>query len=162
MTQADSVYITPPTNTSSIQDSLSRRNMLAGLAAVPAVLLAAVPTMAAAPDPIFALIEAKRAADIAHLAALDVLNKAERRYGVGSDEEQAAYDDSEPACHAAFDTAWSLASTPPTTLAGVLAVLKFVRETDDEGNWPEDMGLDDQLLESMLQAIETIMQRGQS
>jgi hypothetical protein len=111
-------------------------------------------------NPIFALIEAKRAADIALHAALDVLNEAERRYGVGSDEEQAVYDDIERPCHAAFDAAESLASTPPTTLAGVLAVLKFVTEIDDKGDWPEDSGLEDQLLRTTRQAIDNIIRKG--
>jgi hypothetical protein len=158
MTQADSVYSTPPTNT---PVDKSRRHFLtvasAGAASVIAApALPAVPTI----DPVFALIEAKRAADIAHLAALDVLNEAERRYGVGSDEEHAAYDAGEQPCHAALDAAKALASTPPTTLAGVLAVLKFVKDIQDEGQWPEDMGLERQLLVTMTQAIDTITRKG--
>jgi hypothetical protein len=138
-------------------EGLFRRHMLTGLATLPVALPAAAATE---PDPIFALIEAKRAADIAHLASLGALNEAARGYGIGSDEEQAAYDDSELPCHAAFDAAWSLASTPPSTLAGVLAMLKFVKEIDDQGQWPEDMGLEQQLLASTATAIETIIRQG--
>jgi hypothetical protein len=37
-------------------------------------------------------------------------------------------------------------------------VLKFVTENDDVGNWPEEVGLDQQLLSTTAQAIETIIQ----
>jgi hypothetical protein len=131
--------------------------MLGGLAILPALPAAVA---AAEPDPIFKLIEAKRAADVAHLAALGALNEAECRHGVGSDETNDADDNGGPACHAAFDAAWSLASTPPTTLAGVLAALKFVTDIQDKGDWPEDMGLEDQLLRTTRQAIEAIMRKG--
>jgi hypothetical protein len=53
---------------------LSRRTALVGLAVLPAVGLPAVP--AAEHDPIFALIAAKRAADIAHGEGIDAQDKA--------------------------------------------------------------------------------------
>jgi hypothetical protein len=58
MTQADSVLSTPPTNT-----SLTRRNMIGAMATVGAAAIAA-PAIAdlAEPDPIYAAIEAHRAA----------------------------------------------------------------------------------------------------
>jgi hypothetical protein len=66
------------------------------------------------PDPIFALIEEHRAAD----AYWDTLNHWD-------DEE--AYD-------AAADAAWALAGvlgqTQPTTLAGVIAIMRYRREHD--------------------------------
>ncbi len=137
---------------------LSRRAALAGFAMLPA----AVPALAAVagiptPDPVFALIEAKQAADVAHLNSCNVLNEAERRYGVGSDEAEAAFIDGGPACHAAYEAACLLASTPPTTLAGILAVLRFVNEIEDRGDWPEDQGLERQRLVTTAQAIETII-----
>jgi len=133
--------------------------MLAGLAAMTAV----VPVVAAAAsrevDPIFALIEAKRVADVAHEASCHALNEAERRYGFSSDEA-AAWDAQGHACHAAFDAAHSLVSTPPTTLAGVLAVLRFVNGMEDRGSWAEDMDLEQQLLLTTAKAIEAITQQG--
>ena len=72
---------------------------------------------------------------------------------------QAAYDAGGPACYAAGDAAWALASTPPTTLTGVLAVLKFVSELDC-GDWPEGEGLDERLLKTTAAAIETILGKG--
>jgi hypothetical protein len=136
----------------------SRRQLLSGLAALPAV---EIPLASAAePDPIFTLIEAKRVADVAHEAACHALNEAERRYGFSSDEADAAWDAQGPACHAAFDAAHSLVSTPPTTLAGLLAVLRFVNGMQDRGSWPEDMDLEQQLLLTTATAIEAIIRQG--
>ena len=58
MTEADRVPSTPPLNPSSVQ-GLSRRTALVGLAALPVALPAAA---VAEPDPVFAAIEAHRAA----------------------------------------------------------------------------------------------------
>jgi hypothetical protein len=139
-------------------EGLSRRLTLAGIAVVgiPTTALAA----AAEPDPVFALIAAKRAADVVHLDSRHVLNEAERRYGVGSEEANDAFERGGPACHAAFDAAYSLASTPPTTLVGVLAVLRFVSEIEDQGQWPEDTGLERKLLATTAQATQTIIRQG--
>src|SRR5450631_1524328 len=98
MTQADSVYITPPTNTSAIDHPMmfpprdpTRRRFLAVAAvasAAGACTLAAVaamdPSVPAAvtmprhsrPDPAFALIAGKRAADVAHCEAIDAQDEA--------------------------------------------------------------------------------------
>jgi hypothetical protein len=120
---------------------------------------------AAEPDPIFALIAAKRAADAAHGDACDMLNDAERRYGFNSDEAETAFEDGGPACHAAYEAGWPLATTPPTTLAGVVAVLRFANEIEDAGNeWPDtDMvgreGWHYQLRATMAAAIETIIRK---
>jgi hypothetical protein len=109
MAKADSVHSTPPTNLPTIKPVDPTRRHFLTVAAVGAASAIAAPATAAipTPDPIFTLIEAKRAADFAHLAALDVLNEAECRYGVGSEEADAADDAGGPACHAAFDAAWS-------------------------------------------------------
>jgi len=41
------------------------------------------------------------------------------------------------ACHLVNDVDWKLATTPPTTLAGVAAVLRFANEIEDAGlEWP--------------------------
>jgi len=42
------------------------------------------------------------------------------------------------ACHAVNASDWKLATTPPTTLAGVAAVLRFANEIEDDGmEWPD-------------------------
>lgn len=75
MIEADRVLSTPPLNTSV---SLSRRNMLAGLAALPA----AGPAIAtAAVDPLFDLIDAHRVAQVAHLAAIHEAGRLEGLHG---------------------------------------------------------------------------------
>ena len=158
MIQADSVLSTPPTNTSAIDHPMmfpprdpTRRRFLA-VAAVASVVSAstlAAATMApdvpkavtvprhSGPDPAFALIADKRAADIAHGEAIDAQDEADGRYGFHSDEASEADDRCGAACDAVHAIDWKLATTPPTTLAGVAAVLRFANEIEDGGmEWP--------------------------
>jgi hypothetical protein len=98
-----------------------------------AVTVPCLAVPAALPDPAFALIANKRAADIAHGKAIDAEEKAEE-HGIGLDE---AYDRCSDACHAVRAIDWKLATTLPTTLAGVAAVLRFANEIEDGGmEWP--------------------------
>ena len=88
----------------------SRRAVLAGIATAPAL---AAPALAlSGPDPIFALIEQHRAAD----AYWDTLNH---------EDDEAKYD---AAADAAYAHANVLGQTQPTTLAGVLAIMRYRRE----------------------------------
>jgi hypothetical protein len=85
---------------------------------------------AASADPIFAVIDARWTADVIHEAACDALGEAR----FGSDAEKR----SEAACDAVNEIDWQLARTPPTTLAGVAALLRYVNEIEDEGlEWPD-------------------------
>jgi hypothetical protein len=181
MTQADSVLSTPPTN---MPVDTTRRRFLAvaavgsfvgagSLAAaamapgVPqAVTIPPAPSLAVPavlPDPAFALIADKRAADIAHGEAIDAQDEAEGRYGFHSDEASEADDRCLAACHAVHAIDWKLATTLPTTLAGVAAVLRFANEIEDGGmEWPDTdaIGADGwhyQLRATMAAAVEALM-----
>jgi hypothetical protein len=61
--------------------------------------------------------------------------------------------------------AWKLATTPPTTLAGVVSVLRFANEVEDAGgDWPntDTIGADGwhyQLRATIAAAIETIIRQ---
>src|SRR5882672_4713285 len=89
------------------------------------------------PDPAFVLIAEKLAADIAHGEAIDVQDEADDRYGFHSDESSEADDRCLVACRAVNAIDWKLATTPPTTLAGVAAVLRFANAIEDGGmEWP--------------------------
>jgi hypothetical protein len=175
MTQADSVHSTPPTNTSAIEHPMmfpprdpTRRRLLtvaagaAVAAAIPTAALAAAPTV----DPIFAAISRWQAAHAAHGRACDVLAEAETRFGFNSEEADAAFEAGHPACDASWEAAWSLAATPPTTLAGVVAVLRLANEIEDGGmEWPDTdtigcEGWHYQLRAAMAQAIETLIRKG--
>jgi hypothetical protein len=118
---------------------------------------------AALSDPAFALIADKRAADIAHGEAIDAQDEASDRYGFHSDEESEADDHCLAACHAVHAIDWKLATTPPTTLAGVAAVLRFANEIEDGGmEWPntDAIGPDGwhyQLRAAMAAAIEDLI-----
>src|SRR5712671_281920 len=112
MTQADRVLSTPPTNTP--VDTTRRRFLavaafasVAGAGSLAAAAMASsdvpkavtVPRVSPAlPDPAFALIADKRAADIAHGEAIDVQDEADDRYGFHSDESSEADDRCLVAC----------------------------------------------------------------
>jgi hypothetical protein len=146
MTQADSVHSTPPTNTSANTPSSSRRRFLvqaAGAAAGGAALGMALPLPAPAatpqglPDPAFALIAAKLAADVAHCEAIDAQDEAETHHAYGSAAVEEAWNRCCDACSVVNETDWRLATTLPTTLAGVAAVLRFANAIEDDGmEWP--------------------------
>ena len=159
MTQADSVYITPPTNTSAIDHPImfpprdpTRRRFLAG-AAVASVVSAG--TLAAAtqaanvpqavtvpigPDPIHAVIEAHRKAAREHTKAIDLATAFEEAGGIHG-ERRREYDHLE----AATDVTWwamanagcTLVNTRPTTLAGILALCKYIEPLFGETDQPE-------------------------
>jgi hypothetical protein len=65
-------------------------------------------------------------------------------------------------CHAANAIDWKLATTLPTTLAGVAAVLRFANEIEDAGlEWPNTdaigpEGWHYQLRATMAEAIEAL------
>jgi hypothetical protein len=117
----------------------------------------------AEPDPAFALIAEKRAADVAYCEAIDAQDEAEKRYGFRSVERWEAAENCEAACHAANEIDWKLANTRPTTLAGVIAVLRLANEIEDAGgDWPDTdtIGRDGwhyQLRATMAAAIEALM-----
>jgi hypothetical protein len=185
MTQADSVLSTPRTNTSAIDHPImfpprdpTRRRFLAVAAVAstvgagtlaaaaltsPSVVVAVTISRHSRPDPAFALIAEKRAADIAHGEAIDAQDEADGRYGFHSDEASEADDSCLAACHAVHAIDWKLATTPPTTLAGVAAVLRFANEIEDGGmEWPKTdvVGPDGwhyQLRATMAAAIEALI-----
>lgn len=98
--------------------SHSRRAVLAGIATAP--VLAAPAVASSGPDPIFALIEQHR---VAH----DVRNRC---------DDGEAYD---AATQAAWAVEQTLARTRPTTLAGILAIMRYERELSDR---PLEFGYD--------------------
>jgi hypothetical protein len=164
------VYSTPPTNT---PVDPTRRHLLtiaaagAVAAAIPADL--GIPTLAApAVDPAFVLIAEKLAADVAHCEAIDAQGEIEGRGDFRSDAAIEDQDNSEAACHYVNEVDWKLATTPPTTLAGVAAVLRFANEIEDAGNeWPNTdtvgrEGWHYQLRATMAAAIEAIISEGRS
>jgi hypothetical protein len=165
MIQADSVHSTPRTNASKIDPPDPTRRRLLTVAAGGAVaVVAGIPTSAAV-DPAFALIAEKLAADVAHCEAIDAQGEFDGRRDHSSDAAIEAQDNSEDACHYANDVDWKLATTPPTTLAGVAAVLRFANEIEDAGGeWPhtDTIGPDGwhyQLRATMAAAVEGLIRK---
>jgi hypothetical protein len=159
MSQADSI------NTTSRRGFLARgAAAVAGGATILATPAIAEPFAATATaDPAFALIDAKLLADIAHGEAIDAQDEAETGSGIGSDAAWEASERCGDACQAVNEADWRLATTPPTTLAGVAAVLRFANEIEDAGNeWPgtDAIGPDGwhyQLRATMAAALETLL-----
>jgi hypothetical protein len=99
--------------------TLNRRALVAGAAAaLPAIAgLSTAAAAAPAPDPIFAAIEAHRAA-WTHLQDNPSANKVDLL-----PEDDAECD---RRCDAVQDAAGALADTHPTTITGVIALLRYV------------------------------------
>jgi hypothetical protein len=114
-------------------------------------------------DPAFALIRAKRAADVLHSWAIDAQEVAEVWQGPSSDVARKAAERCYTAVVAVNEIDWKLATTPPTTLAGVVAVLRLANLIEDEGNeWPDTdtigpEGWHYQLRATMAAAIEALI-----
>ena len=175
MTQADRVLSTPPTNAPIPQ---SRRGFLGravtvlaagtGLNATaiiskPTPTGVAVPIATAEHDPAFVRIAEKLAADAAHCKAIDEQDEADVEHGFDSQAAWDANERCEAACHAVNKADWLLATTRPTTLAGVAAVLRFANAIEDGGmEWPgtDTIGSDGwhyQLRATMAAAIEALI-----
>jgi hypothetical protein len=166
MTRADRVLSTPPTNTPISQthsDGPSRRRFLtqaAGVAAGGAALAMALPLPVSAgpservPDPILAAIETHKAAQEVARDAVQLQSvfedglyannrlqdhlrlEDERRQGEKIDAAIKQAHDAEVAA------ACTLLNIDPTTLAGVVTLLAYARDHDDENygmGWPTDL-----------------------
>jgi hypothetical protein len=99
----------------------------------------------------------------AHCEAIEAQEEAEKRNGFRSIEQWDATENCEAACCAANAIDWKLANTPPTTLAGVAAVLRFANGIEDAGGeWSDTdtIGRDGwhyQLRATMAASIEALM-----
>ena len=155
---------TPTGDSAKLVRGLSRRVALAGLVLLPA----AWPAAAAKSDPAFALIAEKLAADAAHCEAIDAYDEVEFNEGI----DPVAAEEVDQSCCAAYKVVnkadWRLATTPPTTLAGVAAVLRFANQIEDGGmEWPATdtigpEGWHYQLRATMAAAIEALIEAGKA
>jgi hypothetical protein len=105
---------------------LSRRLVLGGLAVLPVALPAAV-TAANAIDPVFDLIATHRKTHAAHMAALHLQRRFERRYGIG----EGSWISTKP-CHDEDDAFTAFVAEPATTVQGLLAKLAYFDELAGE------------------------------
>ena len=122
--------------------TISRRDALKAGSAIAATAVLGGATAAAmtpAEDPIFAVIEAHKAAEARYNAALDRQNGIEERLA----PDRWKFDPEIAAAKRAVKDAdeipalWALVKTPPTTLAGVVAILTYAAEYAERGDvWP--------------------------
>jgi hypothetical protein len=165
MAKADSVHSTPPTNSPKIAKDRApipgRRAFLFGVAALSVAATITGPAITLSPDPIFAAIEAHKAARAIWIANVDrqldlenELPKDKRRSFLHVDRDEILETD-DPRwieCEREImrtsdletDAACILVSIVPTTQAGVVALLQYalLADTDGEG-WPRDLISDD-------------------
>jgi hypothetical protein len=171
MTQADCVHSTPPTNT---PIDTTRRHFLsvaaAGAMSIAAVSATALPVEAdaelvnAAPavDPIYAVIEAHRRACTEHVEAVHIHMAFEEvgmegekleKYNSLVAETDAAYDRLD-------DVGCDLINTKPMTLAGVLALCRYVKPffgESDPDELPHHILYDDDSTEYPAEALFRVM-----
>jgi len=165
MDQADSVHSTPPTNSPKIArdraPSPGRRAFLSNVAALSVAATITGPAVALSHDPIFAAIDAHKAAsaDISaevseHSRLESLLPREKRKSSVNAFEETIVPTDDPRwietertvmrSFEAETDAACVLVSVRPTTIAGVLALLQYVNAADTDGEtWPRDLQSDD-------------------
>ncbi len=156
-------------------DSITRRSLLSGAAAaVPAAVMpaaiiatpsnapAAVATLAAAPDPIFAAIEAHVRAYDEFIAVLDQLAIVERAAWNAPRGQRRAANKRYAVARAAErrfgnlegDAMDRLVETVPQTLQGAVAALRYVRERFERRH-----SLEEETLMALLGSIEQTIRR---
>jgi hypothetical protein len=123
-----------------MSDHLNRRTILAGAAAVPTLAIpaaGAASTFATAsePDPVFATVAAHREAFVEHMRAARLDGKL-MRSDPGAEASGAALDAADEALEGATV---ELSVVVPTTMAGVVALLRYLEEFQEQAiELPED------------------------
>ena len=137
----------------------SRRAFLAGIAAAPALAAPALALSSSGPpDPIFAAIERYKASNVATLQFLELKDEFEDEHGRGHasaehDEWQRREDD---ACDAESSAIAEMVATVPTTIAGVVALLRYVDEEHARGNKVLYDETFESLISTTVSALDTI------
>jgi hypothetical protein len=132
MTRADRVLSTPHTNTSALPVDQARRRLLT--IATGGAIAAALPVAALAngPDAIFAAIERHRELSADYTAAVDISSKLE-----DGPEFEAADAITGDRCGDLLDHADALILLEPTTIAGIIALMRYVASLE-EWQTPQD------------------------
>ena len=123
-----------------MSDQLNRRVMLAGVAAAPVLAIpapGAASTFAAAsePDPVFATVAAHREAFVEHMRAARLDGKLMQSHP-GAEASGAALDAADEALE---EATLELSEVVPTTMAGVVALLRYLEEFQEQAiELPED------------------------
>ncbi|EIG63490.1 hypothetical protein [Bradyrhizobium sp. WSM1253] len=127
-------------------EGLSRRIMLGTLAVLPV----AWPAAAAVPDPVYAAIERYKALSVEYTAAVEWRAPLE-------DDDPDLWDAEEEASRtsaALFEQMDLIFSYRPTTIAGVVALLKYIATLED---WQMAAGLDDSNSMASVQTLCTCL-----
>ncbi len=132
---------------------LSRRSLVTSAAALPVLAVPALAAEAAKPDPVFVAIERFREAEEAYVS----LCEHEGGLIASGQELTSAPDDHRTSemvatVKASVDARVKLASTSPTTLAGLSALLAFVvSESDEKQIWVFEEGEE---METFVRSLE--------
>jgi len=126
MTRADRVHSTPPTNTSALPVHSTRRHLLTMAAGGAVAAALPVAALALVPDQIFAAIERHRELSADYTAAVDISSKLE-----DGPEFEAADAIAGDRCGDLLDHADALIRLEPTTMAGVIALMRYVASLEE-------------------------------
>lgn len=107
----------------------TRRALVAGLAAAPVAALPALAGAAPQSDPIFAALAERERLEALHLAAID--EEAALQFGDDREAYRAASERTGIACGAVCDQERETFAMQPQTVAGALALLRFVADMLD-------------------------------
>ena len=106
----------------------TRRDVLSAAASGTALALIPTPPTTLAVDSVLDLIDTHRKAHAAHMAALKLLNRLERKYGVAS---RYGWVTTKP-CNDENDAFEVLVAAPATSMSGLLAKLAYLQELAGE------------------------------
>ncbi len=134
--------------------SHSRRAILAGIAAAPALAAPVLALTSAGPDPIYAAIENHKGLNAAFSRALLLKDKFE--VGSGFDDESPEHEDliqrEDETGDAEREACDEMLATAPTTFAGLLALLRYVDQEKAEF-------LDEDALKELLSTTVAALER---
>jgi hypothetical protein len=117
------------------------------------------------PDPIYAVIERHRKAFAGHIEAVRVefaFEEAHDIEGVQREEYERLYAATGAAWHTMDEAGCDLVNTRPTTLAGILALCRYIKPVfgeDDQPGLPEHIKYDDDTTACMPEAFAHVIGR---
>jgi hypothetical protein len=128
-------------------------NALVGVAGLSVIPVAA----SAIPDPIFAAIERHKALNAAFSHTLHLMGECEKEHGHADSPEHDEWHRREiETCDAEVDACDEMIATAPTTLAGLLALLRYVEQEHARGEKLLDQNGLEELLSATITALGAI------
>jgi hypothetical protein len=132
---------------------ITRRSAVSALVGTAGLSLVSVAASAIVPDPIFPAIERHKALNVTFGEVLHGMSDFESQHGVAATGIDDWEQREEEASNAERDACDEMIATAPTTLAGLLALLRYVEEEHDRG----EKILDESGLEELVSVTVTAL-----